>query len=84
MGLLKTIFLILIFYYSFRFIARIFVPLLIRYFFRKAQKNMKQHSRTPFEKKKEGEVTIEKTKNKSSSSSKSNVGDYVDFEEIEK
>ena len=40
MGLLKTILLIVLFYYAFKFIARIFFPYLLKIFVNKAQQNM--------------------------------------------
>ncbi|MGC6470073.1 MAG: DUF4834 domain-containing protein [Flavobacteriales bacterium] len=78
MGLLKGIFIFLIAYYSIRLILRLLAPFLIKSFISKAYRNQK-----PFEnRKQEGEVTIEKNKT-TQNSSKSNVGEYVDFEEID-
>ena len=76
--MLKGILLILIIFYSIRFISRLLMPLLFRRMVKKAHNNMR-----PSEpKRREGEVSIDKTslKNKQSNSS---VGEYVDFEEID-
>lgn len=81
MGLIKTIFTILIIYYSFRIIFRIFVPLVLKYFLNKAQKRTNTYTRTNHSyEEKEGSVHVSKPKQKEPSSK--NVGEYVDFEEV--
>lgn len=86
MGLLKTLFFILFFYYAFKFIARLFAP----YLMNKMADKMKQRAEQHFGKYenqnqntvKEGETIIDKAPtNKSKTNDK--VGEYVDFEEIE-
>ena len=82
MGFIKTIFIILILYYSARIIFRILVPFLIHYFFKKAQnQSFKNYHNRNQHQTKVGEVHVSKSKNKSSS--QSNVGEYIDFEEVE-
>lgn len=80
MGLLKTIFYLIFFYYAFKFLSRLFAP----YILKKAKdsinrevKNNKQRSNV-----KEGETVIDKTPNVHQQSNNS-VGEYVDFEEID-
>ena len=86
MDVLRTILIILIVYYSVRFISRLLVPIVLRMFMKRAQRNFQdqfgqfqQQQKTQ----KEGEVSIDsKPKNKSNSSENS-FGEYVDFEEVE-
>ena len=84
MDVIRTILIILIVYYSVRFISGLFVPIALRFFMKRAQRNFqKQFGQQPQKPQKEGEVSIDsKPKNKSSSSG-SSVGEYVDFEEVE-
>tara|TARA_B100001057_G_C22060260_1_gene648045 strand:+ start:51 stop:332 length:282 start_codon:yes stop_codon:yes gene_type:complete len=87
MGLLRTVLIILIVYYAFRFLARIFGPLLVKRVLGRMQEKAqnrynqynKQSDNTPT---KEGETIIDK-KPGSKNESNSSVGEYVDFEEID-
>lgn len=79
MGLIKSILIFLIVYYSFRFIFRLLAPFFIRAFINKAQRTMNPQE----PRKQEGEVSIKKNKSNSQRSSSKNVGEYVDFEEID-
>ena len=66
MGLLKTILGIVLFYYAFKFIGRIFFPYLLKIFVSKAQQNMqdKFSQQQSGQQQEEGEVRI-KTKQQS-------------------
>lgn len=87
MGLLRTILIIALVYYGIKILSRIFAPFLIKYAAKKAEQRFggqfkgfqgNQKQEPPL---KEGEVTIDKipkTKN-----SNKDVGDYVDYEEID-
>jgi hypothetical protein len=87
MGILKTILIILVVYYLFRLLARWFAPKLFVY----AAKKTEERFREQFgefqnygreEDKQVGDVSIDKkppTNNRSSS----DVGEYIDFEELE-
>ena len=77
-GLVKTILIFLIVYYSIRFFLRLLAPLLIKHFVTKASRYRSSQER----RKQEGEVSIEKNKRKQKSST-SKVGEYVEFEEID-
>lgn len=87
MGVLKTILFILLFYYGFKILSRLFAPLILRYFSKKMQEKFgaqfndffKQQKQQP--KEKVGEISIDKMPNKSTSNK--NVGEYVDFEEVD-
>jgi len=87
MGLLKTIFFIIIFFYAFKFLARLFAPFLIK----KATDTIKKKAEEQYRGQqdaqqessvKDGETIIDK-KPVSEQESKKSVGDYVDFEEID-
>lgn len=85
-GILKTILIILLVYYGVKVITRIFAPLLLRYVAKKASQQFGS-THGEFKKRqqdsirKDGEVTIDKMPNIKSSNK--NVGEYVDYEEID-
>jgi len=81
-GLIRTILIILVIYYVLKVLSRLFAPLLMKFVAKKAQ----EHFGGSFQKqneppRKEGEVTIDKVPN--TKSSNKNVGDYIDYEEID-
>lgn len=87
MGLLRTILIIVVIWYLFKVLSRILAPFLIKFAAKKAEQRFgdqfgqfqrKQQYEAP---KKAGEVTIDKMPN--TKTSNKDVGDYVDFEEIE-
>ena len=78
MGFIRVILIILIIYYVIRIISRILTPILLNLLFKK-MKN--QHSQSYEKQREEGDVIIENIpKNKKSND---NVGEYVDFEEVD-
>lgn len=82
-GLIRTILIILVIYFGIKILARLFSPFLIKFVAKKAEERFggqfgSQQQAPP---KKEGEVTIDKIP-KTKSSNK-NVGDYIDYEEID-
>ncbi|MFL1012910.1 DUF4834 family protein [Flavisericum labens] len=87
MGLLRTILIIALVYYAIKILSRIFAPYLVKYAAKKAEQRFggqfgefqKRAEQQP--KKKEGEVTIDKIPQ--SKTSNKDVGDYVDYEEID-
>lgn len=86
MGLLKTIFFIVLFYYAFKFLAKLFAPFLIKKAAETIQKKAEQQYGGNAQQQKstvsEGETVIDK-KPGGQQQSKNSVGEYVDFEEIE-
>lgn len=78
MGFIRVILIILIIYYVIRIISRILTPILLNLLFKK----MKNQQNQSYEKQREeGDVIIENVpKNKKSND---NVGEYVDFEEVD-
>jgi hypothetical protein len=84
MGLLKTILYLLVFYYVFTFLARLFAPFLIKKAAETIQKKAEQQfgNQQPKSSVKEGETIIDKAPRKDQQR-KDTVGEYVDFEEID-
>ncbi|TWO32930.1 DUF4834 family protein [Seonamhaeicola sediminis] len=87
-GLVRTILIILLIYFGVKIIARLLSPFLMRFVAKKAEERFGQQFGGQFQRKqaqekpkKEGEVSIDKMPNKKSSNK--DVGDYVDFEEID-
>ncbi|HEX2934635.1 MAG TPA: hypothetical protein VHO72_04725 [Bacteroidales bacterium] len=84
MGLLRTLLIIAIIFFAFRFIFRYLLPFLLTSYVNKKFKEMGKtygFREANNKKEKEGEVTIEYTPNDKKKYPKGN-GDYVDFEEI--
>lgn len=78
-GFLKTIGIIVIIYYVLKFLGRLLFPIVIK----KAVNNMQaRQSSYQNERKREGEVTIEKDPKQQGRHNR-NEGEYVDFEEVE-
>ena len=76
--MLKALLLILIIFYSIRFVIRLLLPFFFRTMLKRAGKNMRPNE----PKKKDGEVSIKKTSNQNKQSN-SSVGEYIDYEEID-
>ena len=76
--MLKALLIILIIFYSIRFVTRLLLPFLFRTMLKRAGKNMRPNET----KKRDGEVSIKNTSNQNKQSN-SSVGEYVDFEEID-
>ena len=86
-GLVKFLFWFFFISYVFKVLTRIFAPILLKRFATKMkdrfgqQFNQQNHNQQP-PKDQEGKVTLEKTKTSTKIKS-DNLGDYVDFEEVE-
>jgi len=85
-GFIRTILIIVLVWYGVKILSRIFAPLLMRYVAKKAEQKFGQkfgqHQKPPQTVKKEGEISIDKSPNANKSSNK-DVGEYVDYEEID-
>ncbi|MBT8394277.1 MAG: DUF4834 family protein [Flavobacteriaceae bacterium] len=83
-GFVRTILIILLVYFGVKILTRLFAPILFKHVAKKAEKKFGQQfgnyqpKETP---KKEGEISIDKMPNRKESNK--DVGDYVDFEEID-
>ena len=90
MGLLRTILIILLVYYGFRVLTRLFAPFLLKYAAKKAKQKFGQQQFGGFQNRtqqnqkhqKTGETVIDKMPNQNKTSNEK-VGEYIDFEEIE-
>ncbi|KJD32749.1 hypothetical protein PW52_15435 [Tamlana sedimentorum] len=86
-GLVRTILIILLIYFGIKILARLFMPFFLKFVAKKAearfgdQFSQFERQRNQQKAKKEGEVTIDKIPNTKTSSK--DVGEYVDFEEID-
>ncbi|MCM4171693.1 DUF4834 domain-containing protein [Arenibacter sp. TNZ] len=87
MGFLKTILIVLLVYYLLKILAKWFAPRMFRY----AAKKTEEHFKEKFEgfaqqnnqnEEHIGDVIVDKKTTKNKNTSK-NVGEYIDFEEIE-
>lgn len=85
-GFLRTLLIILLVYYGIKFLSRLFAPYMVRYMSKKmnerfgGQFQQQQNQSEP--KHKEGETVIDKIPKQDTSSNK-NVGEYIDYEEID-
>jgi len=82
-GFIRTLLIIAIIYFGIRIVTRYILPLLvdkgIKNMQQKMQNQQRQHQQPA---RPEGDVTIEKNKNRDSGNSK-DQGEYVDFEEVD-
>ena len=81
---MKVLAIIFLTYFVFKYTIRLLAPFLIKRFANKMQDKFRQEFNQQYKNNdsKEGDVTIE-NKKKSSNSKTDNVGDYVDFEEVD-
>ena len=84
MGLLKTILFIVFFVYAFKFLAKLFAPFLLKKVANKMQEKAAEQYRNqqPKSTVKKGETVIVKAPEKGAKGT-NDVGEYVDFEEID-
>jgi hypothetical protein len=86
-GIIKTIFYIIAFYYIFKFLAKLFLPLLVKKVVQKAGENFEKQQqnaqRTSWQKTANNNEIIIDSANAKKSRETKKVGDYVDYEEIE-
>lgn len=85
-GFLRTLLIILLVYYGIKFLSRLFAPYLVRYMSKKMNERFRgqfqQQQNQSEPKHKEGETVIDKIPKQDTSSNK-NVGEYIDYEEID-
>jgi len=91
MGLLRTLAIIGLFYYGFKFLAKTVFPWLLKRWVNKKMGQFQQQGQTQFNdqqkaqdfaKEHEGEVKIKARGEKTQSETK-DMGDFVDYEEVE-
>ena len=86
MAFLKTVLIIIMVYYLFKILAKLFAPKIINYAAKKTEAHFKeqfgQFNQQSQHEERVGDIIIEKKPTKKSSTSEK-VGDYIDFEEID-
>lgn len=86
-GFIKALFYMIAFYYIFRFLAKLFLPLLVKKVVEKAGENMqKQQQRSQdasWKKTQTKDEVLYNTANAKNPRETKKVGDYVDYEEID-
>jgi len=90
MGLLRTVLIILLVYFGFKILARLFAPLLLRFVAKKAEEKFggqfggfkNQANQREQQKQKEGETVIDKMPDQNRKSNEK-VGEYIDYEEVD-
>ena len=85
-GFLKTIFYIIAFYYIFRFLAKLFLPMLVKKAVEKAAQNFQQHQYGPYTNRphQQSQENITVDTSKAARPRETNkVGEYVDYEELD-
>ncbi|WP_319482725.1 DUF4834 family protein [uncultured Draconibacterium sp.] len=81
-GFLRTLVIIAVIYFGFRFIVRYLFPKIIDKGMKNMQQKMREQQQQQQPKRPEGEVTIEKEPGRHNRNQKDN-GEYVDFEEVD-
>ena len=84
MGLLRTIAILVIIYYAFKFFSRFIAPIFLKKVMKNVEKKMReqqQYQQPNDGKAKVGETVIEK-KPTNTKQSNNDVGDYVDYEDV--
>ena len=85
MGLLRTIAILVIIYYVFKFFSRFIAPIFLKKVMKNVEKKMRdqqqQHQQSSDSNAKVGETVIEKKPTNTKQSNK-DVGDYVDYEDV--
>lgn len=86
-GFIRTLFYIMAFYYIFKFLARLFFPIIVKKAFEKAGQNFQQQQQNTqsnsWGKTKNNDEIFVDTSNVKKSRETKKVGDYVDYEEID-
>lgn len=86
-GFIKALFYMIAFYYIFRFLAKLFLPLLVKKVVEKAgekmQKQQQQAQDASWKKTQTKDEVLYNTANAKKPRETKKVGDYVDYEEID-
>ena len=80
-GFLRTILIFILVYTIFKYVMRLLAPYILRSVAKKAEAHFRNQSAPKPPNQKEGEISIDKMPN--SKTSNNDVGEYVDYEEVE-
>ena len=75
----RTIFFVLLFYYGFVFLMRYVLPFVLARFQQNMFRQQKRHSKPQ----KEGETSVDPSTVRKKNNNNSQIGEYIDFEEID-
>ncbi len=82
-GVLNTILIIMLIYYGLKFVGKFLMPIFIQKVMQNVEKKFdQQQNNQVYDKSKEGKTTIDKKPRPSKESNK-DVGEYVDFEDVD-
>lgn len=82
-GVLNTILIIMLIYYGLKFVGKFLMPFFIQKVMQNVEKKFdQQQNKQVYDKSKEGKTTIDK-RPRSSKESNKDVGEYVDFEDVD-
>lgn len=86
-GLIKTIFIIVVVWYTFKLIGKFLMPWLLKKGMAKVQNNMESKFRQAAEQSRpqrpDGNISVDDEGNSSRKINTDNVGEYVEFEEVD-
>ncbi|EIA08044.1 DUF4834 family protein [Flavobacterium frigoris] len=86
-GFIRIVFYILAFYYIFKFLAKLFLPLIVKKVVQKAGENFQQQQQrsqgSSWDNTQAKDEVIYDTKNNKNPRETKKVGEYVDYEEID-
>ena len=89
-GFINTLFYIIVFYYVIKFLAKLFLPLIIKKVVEKAGTNFQrqyqqnqEYQRNTWQQKSNNEEVIIDTTNAKKNRQSKKVGEYIDYEEID-
>ena len=85
-GFIKMIFYIILFYYVIKFLAKLFLPVLVKKVVQKAGENFQQQyqsNNNPFQGKSNPDEVIAKTAVNGNPKATKKVGEYIDYEELD-
>jgi hypothetical protein len=83
-GFIKALFYMIAFYYIFRFLAKLFLPLIVKKVVEKAGQNMQQQQQqNTWNNTQSKDEIIYNSENVKKPRETKKVGDYVDYEEID-
>ena len=86
-GFIKALFYMIAFYYIFRFLAKLFLPLLVKKVVKKAGENMQKQQQqaqdASWKKTQSKDEVLYNTAHAKNPCETKKVGDYVDYEEID-
>ena len=80
-GFVRTILILILVYTVFKYVMRLLAPYIVRTVAKKAEAHFRSQSAPKQPNQKEGETSIDKMPN--SKTSKNDIGEYVDYEEVE-